>query len=206
MRDNFTRLNFGWLGYWVPDEKTIGTQPDMLEYVTSRAAAWDCPIAIQTDIRSFASHARTADNLEVLRRWEEDRAQNWLTDKQKLMLRNGEQEHILLINEQNKFELVPYDQIMDVANGSREVRAFTFKRNSDLYVVFWHISGNKKLELPLNPKDFTLMESLGKEIKFNSDKNGDSSVLPVGNRRFIKTNKLTKEELITAFKNAKITD
>ena len=28
MQDNFTRINFGWLGYWVPDEKTVGTQPD----------------------------------------------------------------------------------------------------------------------------------------------------------------------------------
>ena len=206
MRDNFTRLNFGWLGYWVPDEKTIGTQPDMLEYVTSRAAAWDCPIAMQTNMSSFASHARTADNLEVIRRWEEVRAENWLTDEQKQMLRNGEQEHILLINEQQKFELVPYDQIMGVANGSREVRAFTFKRDKDIYVVFWHISGNKKLEIPLNPKDFTLMESLGQEIQFDSGKNGDSSILPVGYRRYIKTSKLTKEELIMAFKNAKIGD
>ena len=206
MKDNFTRLNFGWLGYWVPDEKTVGTQPDMLEYVTSRAAAWDCPISIMSYLEKFAAHARTPDNLEVIRRWEEVREKHWLTDEQKQMLKNGEQEHILLINEQHKFELVPYDQIMDVANGSKEVRAFTFKRNSDLYVVYWHISGNKKLELPLNSKDFTLMESLGQEIQFNSDKNGDSSILPVGNRRFIKTSKLTKDKLITAFKNAKIID
>jgi len=206
MKDNFTRLNFGWLGYWVPDEKTVGTQPDMLEYVTSRAAAWDCPISIMSNLEKFAAHARTPDNLEVIRRWEEVREKHWLTDEQKQMLKNGEQEHILLINEQHKFELVPYDQIMDVANGSKEVRAFTFKRNSDLYVVYWHISGNKKLELPLNSKDFTLMESLGQEIQFNSDKNGDSSILPVGNRRFIKTSKLTKDKLITAFKNAKIID
>ena len=38
MKDNFTRINFGWLGYWVPDEKTVGTQPDMLEFVTSRGS------------------------------------------------------------------------------------------------------------------------------------------------------------------------
>ncbi len=43
MRHDFTRINFGWLGYWAPGEATIGTQPDMLEYVTSIAAAWDCP-------------------------------------------------------------------------------------------------------------------------------------------------------------------
>lgn len=204
MRDNFTRLNFGWLGYWVPNEKTVGTQPDMLEYVTSRAASWDCPIAIQTNLESFAGHARTADNLEVLRRWEDVRSRNWLTDKQKQMLRNGEQEHILLLNEKNEFELVPYDQIMNIANKSREVRAFTFKRGSDLYVVYWHISGDRKLELPLNPRDVTLMESIGQEISVQADQNGNNSIVPVGKRRYLKTSRLSKDELIAAFRNAKI--
>lgn len=206
MQDNFTRLNFGWLGYWVPDEKTVGTQPDMLEYVTSRAAAWNCPISIHANPKSFAIHARTADNLEVIRRWEEVRAQNWLTEEQKQMLKNGEQEHILLINEKKEFELVPYDQIMDIANGSREVRAFSFKRNNDLYVIYWHISGNKELELPVHSKDITLLENLGREIQVQSAQNGDKSIVPVGNRRFIKTGILTKDELIAAFKNAKIID
>jgi hypothetical protein len=205
MRDNFTQINFGWLGYWVADENTVGTQPDMLEYVTSRAAAWDCPISIHANLELFTAHPRTPDNLEVLRRWEELRAKHWLTEKQKQMLQNLEQEHILLLNEQKEFELVPYDQIMDVANGSREVRAFTFKRNSDLYIIYWHISGNKKMELPLNSKDFTLLESLG-QVPVQPDQNGDNSIIPVDNRRFIKTSKLPKEELITAFKNAKIMD
>jgi hypothetical protein len=206
MRDNFTRINFGWLGYWIPDDKTVGTQPDMLEYVTSRAASWNCPVSIQADPALFARHPRTADNFEVFRRWEEVRAQNWLTEEQKQMLHDGKQEHILLLNEQNKFELVPYDQIMDVANKSREVRAFTFKRDNDLYAVYWHISGDKQLELPVNPGVLTLMENLGQEIQIKPGSDGKSSLLPVGNRRYIKTSKLTKEELITAFKNAKIID
>jgi hypothetical protein len=206
MMDNFTRINFGWLGYFIPDEKTIGTQPDMLEYVTSRAAAWDCPASIMADLGKFEAHPRTPDNLEVFKRWEEVRAKHWLTAEQKQMLRNPAQEHILLLNEKQEFELVPYDQIMDVAHGSREVRAFTFKRNNDLYVVYWHISGNKELELPLRSTDITLLESLGKEMQVNSSPNGDNSILPVGNRRYIKTSKLTQDELITAFKNAKIID
>ena len=53
MRQDFTRINFGWLGYFVPDETTIGTQPDMLEYVTSVAAAWNCPISIHSNIAAF---------------------------------------------------------------------------------------------------------------------------------------------------------
>jgi|WetSurMetagenome_2_1015567.scaffolds.fasta_scaffold01375_8 hypothetical protein len=204
MQDNFTRLNFGWLGYWLPDEETVGTQPDMLEYVTSRAAAWDCPVSIQANPETFARHARTPDNLEVLRRWEEVRTRHWLTDEQKQALKNLEQEHILLLNEKNKFELVPYEQIIDIANGNVEVRAFTFKRGNYIYVVYWHISGNKKLELPVNSKYITLLENFEQEIPVQSGQNENSSILPLRNRLYIKTNKLTRQELITAFKNAKI--
>ena len=206
MQDNFTRLNFGWLGYWLPSEKTIGTQPDQMEFVTSKAAAWDCPVAIMADPATLAKHPRTADNFEVFRRWEEVRAKKWLTNEQKQLLRNADQEFILLLNEKNELELVAYDQIMNVANESREVRAFTFKRNNDLYAVYWHISGDKQLELPVKQGDLTLMENLGQEIQIKPGADGNSTLLPVGNRRYIKTSKLTKEELITAFKNAKIID
>ena len=154
MQDNFTRLNFGWLGYWLPGEKTIGTQPDQLEFVTSKAAAWDCPVSIHANPATLAKHPRTADNFEVFRRWEEVRAKKWLTDEQKQMLRNAEQEFTLLLNEKNELELVPYDQIMNVANESREVIAFTFERNKDLYAVYWHISGDKKIELPVKVRRY----------------------------------------------------
>jgi hypothetical protein len=149
-----------------------------------------------------AVHPRTPDNMEVIKRWEEVREQKWLTDDQKQMLRNVEQEHILLLNEKKELELVPYDQVMNVANESREVRAFTFKRNNELYAVYWHISGDKQLELPLNSEDITLMESLGQEIQVKSGLHENSTILPVGGRRYLKTSNLTKEELITAFKNA----
>ncbi len=45
------------------------TQPDMYEYGTSRAAAWDCPITMMENIELFKSHPRTDDIFEVLRRW-----------------------------------------------------------------------------------------------------------------------------------------
>ena len=206
MQDNFTRLNFGWLGYWLPGESTIGTQPDQLEFVTSKAAAWDCPVSLHADPATLARHPRTADNFEVFRRWEEVRARRWLTNDQKQMLRNARQEFTLLINEKNELELVPYDQIMDVANGSREVQAFTFKRGKDLYAVYWHISSDKRLALPLKPENLTLMEKLGQAIRIQSGQDRNSTILPVGNRRYIKTNKLTEDDLTSAFRNAKILD
>jgi hypothetical protein len=204
MRDNFTRLNFGWLAYRLPDANTIGTQPDQLEFVTSKAAAWDCPVSLHADLPILARHPRTADNFEVLRRWEEVRARRWLTDEQKQLLRNPKQEFTLLLNEKNELELVPYDKIVDVAKGSKEVIAFTFERNNDSYAVYWHISGDKELELPVKPGALTLMDSIGKEIHVKSGADGSTTVLPVGNRRYVKANKISRDGLIAAFKNGKL--
>jgi len=185
------------------NEKSIGTQPDQWEYVTSVAAAWDCPISIHSNLHAFATHPRTSDNLEVVRRWEEVRASHCLTEKQKKKLQNVHQEHHLLINEQNQFELVSYDQI-EVSGGSREVRAFVFQRQKEHYVVYWHISGNKQLELSLNPSNVSFYEKLGQEENISSGAN-NTIVVPVSHRRYIKVNKkISKTQLIEAFKNARI--
>ncbi len=203
MRQDFTRLNFGWLGYFIPNENTIGTQPDMWEYATSVAAGWDSPISIHSSLIGFNAHPRTSDNLEVVRRWEEVRSKHWLTKEQKEMLQNADQEHHLLINEQNNFELLPYYQIHDIAGGSKEVRAFIFQRQKEYYVVYWHISGNKKLELPLNSSNVTLYEKIGQEEIVSMGAN-NKIILPASNRRYIKVNNLTKEQLLEAFKEARI--
>lgn len=202
MKANFSHLNFGWLGYFLPDENTIGTQPDMLEYVASRAAAWDCHISMQSNLKKFDDHLRTPDNFEVMRRWEEIRVNDWLTEEQKLSLQNLEQEHILLINEKNEFELQSYDQITNVAGNSREIRAFIFERGGNLYVVYWHISGAKKLVLSLDSKKITVMDSLEKKSSVAFSKQSGRVVIPVSNRRYIKFSRITRDQVITAFQNA----
>jgi len=204
MWNNFTRLNFGWLGYWLPSEETIGTQPDQLEFVTSKAAAWDCPVSISADPATLAQHPRTADNFEVLRRWEEVRARKWLTDEQKRMLRDAEQEFTLLLDEKDEFELVPYDRVMSVAGGSRDVAAFTFERQNALYAVYWHISADKRLELPLKPEDLVVLEGMGKAIEAAAGERGDATVVPVGKRRYLRTSRSKRNELIAAFGDARI--
>lgn len=197
MRRDFTRLNFGWWGYWA-----LRTQPDMFEYGTSRAAAWDCPVTMMENVEAFKSHPRTDDILEVMRRWEDVRAKNWLTEEQKLALQNLAQEHILLINENKDYELVPYDQITGTAGGSEDVLAFIFERNGERYVVYWHTSGSGSLELPLDAKDVTLQKKLGGEpIPFSA---GEGTItIPVGGRCYLRSS-LAKEKLIEAFQNSEL--
>lgn len=205
MKADFTRINFGWIRYSLPSDKTIGTQPDILEFVTSKAAAWDSPISLFADIEAFKKHPRTVDNMEVIRRWEDVRAKNWLTSQQKKELQNKDQEFILLINEKKQYELVPCEQISDVANGCREVRAFLFKRDNEWYAVYWHISGNKRLALPLKQADMTLYKKLGeKERIISSDDH--YVVIPVNDRKYLKFKNMTKSQVMDVFKNTKIID
>lgn len=197
MQMDFTRLNFGWWAYWA-----LRTQPDMFEYGTSRAAAWDCPITLMENMEAFKSHPRTDDIFEVLRRWEDVRAKKWLTKEQKLALQNLEQEHILLINENGDHELVPYDRITGAAGECKDILAFIFERKDERYVVYWHTTGNGSLELPLDAKDVTLQKDLGCEpTPFSVGKS--TITIPVGGRCYLRSS-LSKEELIKAFENAKL--
>jgi len=121
------------------------------------------------------------------------------------MLKNLDQEHILLVNEQNEFELLPCQQIENVANGSREVRAFILQRKNDLYVVYWHISGDKKLEIPLKTETTRLFETLGKETNL-IEKHDNAIIVPVGGRRYLQCGNVKKQEILLAFENARVMD
>lgn len=203
MKNDFTRINFGWLGYFVPSNNTVGTQPDMLEYVSSRAAAWDCPISIQSNLQLFNEHPRTADNLEVLNNWETVRKTNWLTNKQKSLLKELDQEHILILNEHEEFELLPYEQMTEVARGNQSIRAFSFDRKDNFYIVYWHTKGNGKLKLKENNFDVELFERIGTNKKHITLENGELE-LPLSNRHFIKTKMASKDKLIDAMMHATI--
>jgi hypothetical protein len=204
---DFTSINFGWIGYWAPSDETIGTQPDMLEYVTSRASAWDCPISISRGSKDLLSaldeHPRTPDNMEVIRRWEDVRAQSWLSPSQKLTLQNLKQEHMLLIDEHRKFVLVPYEQIDGLAAPTHALRAFLFKRNGNPWVAYWHPSGQASLNLAVPARQIRLMRELGTSIPIEGT--GRSVSFPLGERRYIEFLNLSRERVIAALRSAKVT-
>ena len=153
MRSNFTRLNFGWWQLYLPDlegkrgKPTVGTQPDMWEFGTSRAAAWDCPTTINFQDNVAQAHPRLRDLLEVIRRWEDVRARNWLTAERKESLKSPTQEHHLLVNGKGDYELVEVEELVNVAGG--RVRAFMFERGGERYVTMWYVSGECRLSLPV---------------------------------------------------------
>ncbi len=188
-----------WSTPMIEGETTIGIQPDMLEFIESNAVTWNCPISLVGNMEVLKNHPRNNDNLEVIRRWEKAKETNFLTEKQKEAIKkNTKQEHILLINEVAKFELLPYEQITEE---SSKVRAFIFERKNNVWVVYWHISGNGKIEFPINSNKIKLYKELGKEISVAES--GEKVVLPVGDRRYIKFN-LPKEEVVKLFSEVRI--
>lgn len=196
---DFTSINFGWLGCDAPSEHTIGMQPDMYEYVCSRGAAWDSPISMVAKLGDMRSNPRTADNLEVIRNWENARIANFFSKEQKEELKRTDQEHILLVNEKGEYELYPYWQVKDVAQKSEDVRAFVFERNRKTWVVFWHRLGDATLKLGPVQAKVSLYDRIGKKVSVKNTKNGIE--VPVGKRRFLEVD-LPKDEVVKLLEKA----
>ena len=150
MRRNFTRLDFGWWGMFQPKSKldngtvTVGTQADMWEYGTSKAAAWDCPAALQTIRGDLAKHPRIDDLMETMRRWEDVRERKWLTDAQREMLRDPKREFHLYLNAEGAYELHEIE-MLPAPSAAQDIRAFVFRRADKTVLAYWHISGRGTL-------------------------------------------------------------
>lgn len=196
MKKDFTRVNFGW---W---EFREDTQPDIFEFGMSRAAAWDCPATVKTELEVFKWNPRAEDILEVLRRWEDVRAKNWLTEEQKKDLKDSEQEHILLVNENGQYELVAYKYMEGAAQGNTDLRAFLFERCGKQYIACWHTTGSGRLKLPLKSDEMIYEKEIGGE-KIPFEISDGAVIIPISDRHYISTS-LEKDELIKAVKKAEI--
>ena len=192
MANDFTRLNFGWWAFYQD------TQPDHFEFGTSRAAAWDCPVTLQENLARFCTNPRAEDIFEVLRRWEDVRVKKWLTAEQKEMLKNGNQEHILLINETGEYELLPYEEVLGT---DENIAAFLFERKGKSCAVIWHKTGEGEAEIPLSLDAFSYVDEIGGE-NIAEEKDGKGRI-PVGKRRYMISN-VSREKLLSAIQKVKI--
>lgn len=195
MRHDFTRVNFGW---WRPDP---GQRPDIMEYGTALAAAWDCPGALLGQPDMMNTLPRMDDILETLRRWEDARACGFVTDEVKAELGKTEIEHTLLINEEGHFELTPWEQVKNAANNDA-VTAFVFTRKGKTYAACWNNEGSGCLSLPIGNAAVTYVDNLGGE-EIMVKKSDSELVIPLDKKRYLICD-LPKEELAEAFRKAKL--
>jgi len=193
---DFTAVNFGWVNYLAPDEKTIGMQPDMYEYICSKALAWDSPISLVGNLKDLQNHPRTEDNLRVIRMWEEAKLQGVITKEQKEMLKAPDQEYIILKDKKGKYNIFPYWQI--TIDEEKPVRGFVFQREGKTCIVYWHISGFGELALNIEKGKLALMDENGKKVLFRSA--GGKSILPVAGRLFLEID-MPQEQAIQLFRS-----
>jgi hypothetical protein len=84
---DFSRVQFGWLGRFGSSPAGYAG-PDVFEYVASRAAAWDCPIALHASLQELQSNPRAEDCLATIKTWEDARVGNHLSGDDRQRLRN----------------------------------------------------------------------------------------------------------------------
>jgi hypothetical protein len=179
MQKDFTRVNFGWWGFY-PD-----TRPDVYEFGTSKAAAYDCPSTMQANLYRFKLNPRINDILEVMRRWEDVRADNLLTDEHKALLRQPDKEFTLLINAKGEYELTEYAQVK-IGNGEAGLTAFVFERNGKACCTLWDDRGTSAVTLEaLDGMTYT-KEIETEPIGFES--NGENATLTVAGKAYITAN------------------
>ena len=199
MANDFTALNFGWWRY------ANDMMPDMYEYGLSLSTAWDCPATVMLNDPAVAMrHPRAKDIFEVFRRWEEARETGAITKADQLALRKTEQEHVLLINEEGKYELCPYTRVTGAAQGDPRLVAYVLSRRGKNYALLFHTEGEGTLTLPL-PTDTLIYERDlgGDRLPIRAD--GASASVSVGERRYLSTDK-DMETLVRALKNATLSE
>ena len=187
MKRNFSRVNFGWWGFWEPganirDKVTIGVQPDMWEYGASKAAAWDSPASIQMRLEALERHPRLNDILEVMRRWEDVRARKWLTPEMKDRIRASTRGHHLYLNDRGEYELYEITMLPESAK-AKGLRGFVFERNGRRVVACWHMSGSGTAKLALGD-------------------GGAVTAVSVADLKYLETD-LPKAAVVAAFESAK---
>ena len=182
MAQDFTRLDFGWWSVKPPSESTIGTQPDMWEFGTSKAAAWNCPATVLMNFERLKAHPRCDDLLEAMRRWEDVRERGWLTDEQREALKDPKREFHLYMNESGEYELCEIE-MLPASPKAPHLRGFVFERGGRRMVAYWHMCGSGHVRVALG-------------------ENGDESVLDLGGLRYLGTD-LTRDAVRGAFASAK---
>ena len=198
MANDFTRVNFGWWSY------SDGQRPDIFEFGTALAAAFDCPGAFQADLTFARTHPRAADVFETFRRWEQARATGFITPEVKAELKKTDTEHTLLINESGELELCVWEEVKDAFGGSSDVTAFVLERKGKSYAVCWHNTDSARVKIPSNIGEVSYVDQPGgEELPLECD--ADYLMLPIDKKRYLITD-LDISELKTALANSYLAD
>lgn len=183
---DFTSVNFGWINHLAPADKTIGMQPDMYDYICSKALAWDSPISLIVNLSEVDKMARNDDNLLAVNLWETIKLDKAIDPELKKAMRDPDREWTVLPRKGGKFELHEVRQLTsDSLNATVPVRAFTYPVDENkTAIVYWNTRGESSVTLPATTASVSLDSFDGRRLKIGRDKNRNL-VLPAGQRRVL---------------------
>ncbi|MBE6644487.1 MAG: hypothetical protein E7612_03800 [Ruminococcaceae bacterium] len=194
MKNDFTRVNFGWWDIF-PD-----TYPNIYDYGMSRAVAWDCPTTIcGRRLEILDTCPLLDDNLEALRRWETAKHDGFFTEDVKKYLRETKDEHTLIVNENGEYELC---KVKEVSSSDENMHVFVFERGGASYASLCYVGEGVKIKLGV---DFDKAEYFESDLKSRSEitDSSDGIIISVSKLRYLKAD-MSIDELSTALKNAAV--
>lgn len=183
---DFTSVNFGWVNYLAPSEKTIGMQPDMFDFICSKALAWDSPISLVANLPEIDRHPRTDDNFLTISLWEDLKLSKSLPPQQKLALRDPMREFTVIPRCDASPQLVEVTQLTpDSLNVSDPIRAFAFKKDDTTTgIIYWNCTGESQIILPATDLDIALESFSGEPLQIRRTPDGNL-IIPASERRIL---------------------
>ncbi len=181
---DFTSVNFGWVNYLAPSDKTIGMQPDIFDFICSKALAWDCPISLVANVPEIERHPRTSDNFQTISMWENLKLSKSIPVGLKEAMRDPMREFMILPG--GEHDIVEVTQLTpDSLCMIDPVRAFAFNRDSlSTSIVYWHCNGESEITLPCPDADVTLQTFEGQPLDIRRLDSGEL-LIPASSRRIL---------------------
>lgn len=183
---DFTSVNFGWVNYLAPSDKTVGMQPDMFDFICSKALAWDSPISLVANVPEIERHPRTDDNFQTISLWEDLKLSKSLSTEQKLAMRDPLREFTVIPRSDASPLIVEVTQLTpDSLNISDPIRAFAFKKDDiTTGIIYWDCTGESEITLHVTGVDITLESFYGTPIEIRRTQAG-GLILPASERRIL---------------------
>lgn len=181
---NFSRMEFGWINYLAYSSVEY-IRPDALEFVVSRAAAWDCPISFRLRLGWLVTNPRSESCFELMKTWEDARLEGRLNDTQREQLKELAQEHHLFINESGDPELVEIEEL-HLEDGGMFLALHLFSRPTvpnDAYLLLCAVADDVDLTIPASSDTLTAMRPFGQSAPV--DGGSTETTVHVGERMYV---------------------
>lgn len=101
---NYQPNMLGWFWY------RANTTPEEMEWVMARAAGWNAGYALVVNPGDIKKNPHTSEVIETIKVWEEAKSRSIFTDRQRELLKSGENDFSLSKIGDNQFELQYYEK------------------------------------------------------------------------------------------------